>query len=404
MKRNIWRIGLIALAALGIAGGLRGERKLNDASDPERRLAALRKAIAAEGLCWEAGETSMSLLSEEEQARRLGARLLPLARSETTREDDLVVAALPAVLDWRDRDGNWVTGIRDQENCGSCWAFATVGVLESLLKITKHMPGEVDLSEQTVLSCSGAGDCEGGYMGQASEFLRTTGTPREDCFPYSASDEACHPCGGWMGKTARITSFREYGDASPAALETALQDAPIAAYLEVYSDFYNYRSGVYERTAGATYKGGHGVVIVGYNDADHYWICKNSWGPNWGENGFFRIRWGNCQIASYAVSLSGPRVNNSAPVLAVVPAQTVDEGKPLAITLSASDSDLDDLTFGGTNLPEGAVVDAGTGVFSWTPGFTQAGVYSVQLAVSDGIDTAYRTVAITVTNVKYKKW
>lgn len=404
MRKTIAWIGLLALAGLGIAGLLRAENKYPDASDPERQLASLRRAIAAEGLCWEAGETSMSVLSDEERSRRLGARLLPLPEGTAADPGDLAAVALPATLDWRNHGGNWVTGIRDQESCGSCWSFATVGVLESLLKITKHMAGEVDLSEQTVLSCSGAGDCSGGYMGQASEFLRKTGTPREDCFPYSAKDEACHPCGGWMSKTARITTFREYGNPTAAALENALQAAPIAAYMEVYSDFYNYRSGVYERTAGSVYKGGHGIVIVGYNDAEHYWICKNSWGPSWGESGFFRIRWGNCKIASYAVSMYGPRVENTAPALVAVPPQVVDEGKELSFTLQGSDADLDSLTYGGSGLPEGAVVDPESGVFKWTPGYTQSGTYSVTLSASDGIDTASRTVAVTVTNVKTKKW
>jgi hypothetical protein len=404
MRKTIAWIGLLALAGLGSAGLLRAENKFMDVNDPERKLAALRQAIAREGLCWEAGETSMSVLSVEERSRRLGARLLPLPETQGADEGDLAAAALPGTLDWRSHGGNWVTGVRDQESCGSCWAFATVGVLESLLKIVKHVPGEVDLSEQTVLSCSGAGDCDGGYMGQASEFLRKTGAPREDCFPYSAKDESCRPCGGWMSKTVRITSFREYGNPSAATLENALQAAPIAAYMEVYSDFYNYRSGVYERTASSRYEGGHGIVIVGYNDAERYWICKNSWGPTWGDNGFFRIRWGNCKIASYAVSMSGPRVENTAPALAALPAQVVDEGQQLSFTLQGSDADLDSLAYGGSGLPDGAVVDPETGVFTWTPGYTQSGNYSVTLSVSDGIDTTQRTVAVTVTNVKTKKW
>ena len=120
MKKTIAWIGLLAMAGLGIAGLQRAENKFPDANDPERQLAALRWSIAAEGLCWEAGETSMSVLSDEERSRRLGARLLPLPEDAVADEGDLAAVALPATLDWRNHGGNWVTGIRDQESCGSC--------------------------------------------------------------------------------------------------------------------------------------------------------------------------------------------------------------------------------------------------------------------------------------------
>lgn len=404
MKRNTWRIVLLAAAGMGVVVGLWAERGSTGETDAERRIAALQKAIAAEGLCWQAGETSMSRLSEEERQRRLGALPEPVEELTAEPETAIEVGDLPATLDWRNRNGNWVTAIRDQGSCGSCWAFSTAGVLESLVKIVKNIKTDIDLSEQTLVSCSDAGDCDGGYQSKAADFVRRTGIPREDCYPYSATDGSCRPCSGWMSKTVKVTSWRGYANASKTVLQNALLSAPITASMVVYSDFYNYRSGIYERTSGATNKGGHAIVIVGYNNTEGYWICKNSWGTNWGENGFFRIRMGNSEIASYCTSLSGPRLDNQPPVLQSIPAQTVEEGKPLAFSLSASDSDYDTLTFSASNLPEGAVLDAATGDFNWTPSFTQSGVYSVKFGVSDGISAVYKTAIITVTNVKYKTW
>jgi C1A family cysteine protease len=350
----------------------------------------------------------MSRLSEEERSRGLGGlpELLPEPTEGAAAEapESPVQAALPAACDWRDRNGNWVTAIRDQGSCGSCWAFALAGVLESLVKIVRNVHTDFDLSEQTMVGCSGAGDCDGGYLSLGAEFLRKTGIPREECYPYSATDGSCRPCPEWLSRTVRVTSWDSFVNRSKAVLQAALLDAPIATAMDVYSDLYHYRSGVYERTAGAVYVGGHAVIIIGYNDAEGYWICKNSWGANWGENGFFRIRMGNCDIGSYAIRLSGPRLDNRPPVLQDIPAQTVDEGKPLTFTLAASDADYDVLAYSGSGLPDGAALDPATGAFSWTPAFTQSGAYAIRFSVSDGISTVSRTASITVTNIKYKKW
>jgi hypothetical protein len=411
MKNNRWLFVFLFLIGLGVFVGLRASGDRADGRSPDQELIALQKAIKAEGLSWVAGETSMTRLSEEERMRRLGARLRPIQErnlaaaldAEPETEGDLC-ATPPAGLDWRDNNGNWITPIRDQGNCGSCWAFASAGILEFLVKKAKKIQTDFDLSEQTLVSCSGAGDCDGGYQDDAAQFLKKTGIPRESCFPYSATDEKCKPCSGWMSKAVKILSWRAYSNRTKAVLEAALQDGPINSYMEVYSDFYSYRSGIYKRTAGAAYKGGHAVIIIGYNDKEGYWICKNSWGTDWGEDGFFRIRMGDSEIGSYCVGMSGTNLVNHAPVLNAIPSQSGDEGKLIAFTLSASDSDYDILTYSGANLPSGAAVDPASGSFSWTPDFTQAGVYSIQFAVTDGINKVQRTAVITVANVKYKKW
>src|SRR5208337_2413014 len=107
--------------------------------------------------------------------------------------------SVPSQLDWRNHGGNYVTPIRDQGNCGSCWAFAVTAALESKTLITLQTPNtDVDLSEQIVLSCSGAGSCNGGYMEEASTFLVDTGTNLETYYPYTATDGSCSNASpGW---------------------------------------------------------------------------------------------------------------------------------------------------------------------------------------------------------------
>jgi C1A family cysteine protease len=373
------------------------------APETNREIAAVQRAIAAEKLEWQAGETPLSALGREERLKRLGGRLSPAPRGMSG-ERFPAPLSLPAVLDWRNNGGDWISSVKDQGSCGSCWAFATTALLEAMVKISRRMSEDIDLSEQMLLSCSQAGDCVlGGYADQAAEYIRRTGIPNESCYPYLASDTPCNPCAGWAARVVRIASWNEVASSNDA-IEAALQDAPVASWMAVYSDLYHYRSGVYQPTSGASYEGGHFVVIVGYNRAGNYWICKNSWGTAWGEEGFFRIRRGTSAIGDYVIRMLRPQLENTPPVLHPVPDQSVEEGRTLAFPLEASDSDGDPLSFTAAALPEGAVLDAASGTFSWTPTYTQSGVYSVRFRASDGFAEDEQTVTITVINVKRLQW
>ena len=83
-------------------------------------------------------------------------------------------------------------------------------------------------------------------------------------------------------------------------LKTLVEEQPVACYMEIFGDFMSYKSGIYEYVSGGL-RGGHFVVIVGWNDAEDYWICKNSWGTDWGEDGYFRIKRGETEIGTYAM-------------------------------------------------------------------------------------------------------
>ena len=95
-----------------------------------------------------------------------------------------------------------------------------------------------------------------------------------------------------------IDSFDVDWDINISEIKNKLLSSPVYTTMAVYRDFSDYTSGVYEQTSGI-FIGRHGVVIVSYNDNDACWICKNSWGSDWGEDGYFRIAYGECGIDSY---------------------------------------------------------------------------------------------------------
>ncbi len=255
----------------------------------------VNKAIHEKGGGWVAGETSISKLQPDE-IRHLFS-LKPGSKPGLKAKSNKVSAeaVIPAHVDWRNVDGsNYVTGIRDQGQCGSCYAFSATAVLESRILITSHTPDtELDLSEQPMVSCDPNNlGCEGGYLDKVMNFLKTTGTTLETCYPYTSGETSiagdCAGCAGWQQNTYRVTSFEDVAASAQSIKSAIAQYGPVLTGFTVYEDFLYYQSGIYRHVTGPV-KGGHAVAIVGYDDADQCWIIKNSWGPDWGENGYFRI-------------------------------------------------------------------------------------------------------------------
>ncbi|MCL4500985.1 MAG: C39 family peptidase [Deltaproteobacteria bacterium] len=151
---------------------------------------------------------------------------------------------------------------------------------------------DVNLSEQTLISCSSAGNCSGGYVNTAADFVRDTGLPLDSCFPYTATNSTCaSACANWSTADYRSAGWHWVATTAPTveSLKSAITTyGPVVTTMDVYSDFYSYVSGVYSYVSG-TYQGGHAVVIVGYDDPGQYFIVKNSWGTGWGMSGYFLI-------------------------------------------------------------------------------------------------------------------
>lgn len=298
---------------------------MNHMDQEEFSLEALRSAVKEKGALWEPAETPLSLMSAEERATRLG--LLPTdkelgtvtelgldkpvesretpRRTRRRRPSNPGSVGLPSKIDWRDINGvNWTTPIKNQGSCGSCVAFGTIAVLETLLKIRTFRDAgrSIDLSEAHLLFCGG-GSCSGWHMDHACNYLKANGVPDEACFPYShgLSTRSCTPCSDWRQRIdhTKIPNWSNTKDVNK--MKTNLvNNGPQITGMAVYTDFFSYASGVYEPVSG-NLEGYHCVAVVGYDDQNGCWICKNSWGTGWGEadggqRGWFRIKYGECGI------------------------------------------------------------------------------------------------------------
>jgi C1A family cysteine protease len=270
-------------------------------------LESITTAIQSSGARWVAGETSVSKLPPLERRMRLGALKPVFSGNEMFLPNKTEkIVALPQRFDWRNNNGeNFVTPVRNQGGCGSCWAFAATAGLEAVTLISQKTPGiDLNLSEQILVStCSSAGDCGGGYPSGAASFIKNTGLPLESCYPYRASNSECaDACSNWQNYTYRIKEYYNVGSWSPTVddIKNALFEyGPLPTTLDVYTDFFSYRSGIYSLAPGCCsdsktcpdchYEGGHAVLIVGYDDEEEFFIVKNSWGTGWGESGYFRI-------------------------------------------------------------------------------------------------------------------
>ncbi|NDY55564.1 hypothetical protein G3N56_02235 [Desulfovibrio sulfodismutans] len=258
-------------------------------------LPELQRLIAEKNLSWTAGETSVSRLTPEEKARLAGGLPEQGEGAVPRRRAPLPAAELPAALDWRNYDGkNYVTPVRDQKTCGSCYVFAPVAALESKLLRVYNRPGtNLDLSEQIPLSCSGAGDCTSGTASMSSNYLRDTGTSTEACYPYANTMGECdNACANWELAPYTFASWN-YANSGQLTTPDVIKSAvfvsgPVVARMVIYSDFYDYTAGVYEQVSG-TYRGGHFVLVVGWDDSKSAFLCKNSWNTTWGEQGYFWI-------------------------------------------------------------------------------------------------------------------
>lgn len=232
------------------------------------------------------------------------------------------VVNIPPSIDWRKKGA--VTGVKDQGQCGSCWAFSTVVAVEGINQIkTKNL---VSLSEQELVDCDNTENqgCNGGLMDYAFEFIKQKGgITGEQTYPYKAEDGSCD-VSKMNSPIVSIDGHENVPANNENALLKAAANQPVSVAIDAGgSDFQFYSEGVFTGECGTELD--HGVAVVGYGttlDGTKYWIVKNSWGAEWGEKGYIRMqrgisaKQGLCGIAmeaSYPIknSANNPKAQSS---------------------------------------------------------------------------------------------
>jgi len=397
-------------------------------------LEQTRQAIKATGARWHADETSVSKLSPQQKKIRLGLRedeeLLANYLSSSQPAPIPMVTAAPATLDWRNVGGvSYVSPVKNQGSCGSCWAFAVTAAAESqIMMATSGLP--INLAEQILVSCpSGGGTCSGGSPSTASTYIRDVGLPLESCFPYTATNNLCtNACPNWQDQTYRIIGWHSARTAVDDIKNALYAYGPVIATMYVYNDFYYYRSGVYSYTSGS-YVGAHAVLAVGYDDTLQAFIVKNSWGSGWGEAGYFMIAYsevtGTSRFAYSALAYDGYDDGtcvqaNPTVVLSPSATQSVMPGSTVTYTMSVINNDSTDCPASTFNLsatvpsvPSGWKASLGSSALTINPGASAStalsvtspttaagGSYTISIKATDSAASTYTASASVVVAIQ----
>jgi cathepsin B len=220
-------------------------------------------------------------------------------------EYGIVDSSLPTTFDARTQWPTCVHAIRNQAQCGSCWAFAASETLSDRFCIATSGKTNIILSPQDLVSCDKSDyGCEGGYLDHSWQYLVNTGIVSDDCLPYTSGSGSVAACpqtgkckkGTW--KKYRASDFTQFQSVNEIK-QSLVSEGPVETGFDVYDDFMNYKGGVYVRKS-STMLGGHAVKVVGWGNQGgvEHWIVANSWGSAWGESGFFRIKFGECNFDS----------------------------------------------------------------------------------------------------------
>lgn len=211
-------------------------------------------------------------------------------------------------------DLKFVSQVKDQLKCGSCYAHATTSAIESLYLIKKKI--EVSLSEQELISCDntpvvGNFGCDGGYLTNSFDYCKKNGIGTEKNNPYQAKVSSCSK--NFLEENYPISGYYNWNlsDKENTMKDALKQYGPAAITLDA-TPFKYYKKGIIDSTVKCTTTINHAVLLVGYGidsvTGMKYWIIKNSWGKNWGEDGFVRIQRG-INLCGIATQMLTPHLN-----------------------------------------------------------------------------------------------
>ncbi|KAB8117169.1 hypothetical protein EE612_058850 [Oryza sativa] len=275
-------------------------RVYKDAAEKARRLEVFKANVAfiesfnagGKNRYWLGVNQFADLTSEEFKATMTnnkgfstpnGARVSTGFKYENVSAD-----ALPASVDWRTKGA--VTPIKDQGQCGCCWAFSAVAAMEGIVKLSTGKL--ISLSEQELVDCDVDGNdhgCEGGEMDGAFQFILSNGgLTAEANYPYTAEDGQCKTTAA-ASVAASIRGYEDVPANDEPSLMKAVAGQPVSVAVDA-SKFQFYGGGVMAGECGTSLD--HGVTVIGYgaaSDGTKYWLVKNSWGTTWGEAGYLRM-------------------------------------------------------------------------------------------------------------------
>ena len=277
--------------------------------------------IRSKATSWEAHDPAtnpFANMTRQQLLNLVGTNLDYEYNVPETNPKNAQVGALPTNFDPRtDKFSKCIHPIRDQQQCGSCWAFGATEALSDRFCIAGE---DVILSPQDPVACdSNNYGCDGGYLNYVWQYFQNTGVVTDACWPYTSGGGDSGPCEhiclganqDWIKYKCKNGSIVH--PTTVDAIKTELyNNGPAEGAFTVYDDFFNYKSGVYQHVSGG-YAGGHAIKILGWGteSGKNYWLCANSWGTSWGMAGFFKILQGDCGINGQVYSCT-PAVASSA--------------------------------------------------------------------------------------------